>query len=398
MSNYTNLTPTTEDPTDIYGIICVGNDNTAKLLSASSLTLKAADTSSIDLQLSDGVLSANLKPYSINMVNLAQSLSDTLNKANTAIQPSSLGVFIQAFSPALQSISSIDSGDGFLKRQTDGTYTLSNQFNLPLTFSTNGEGVVPGSNYTGLASTTISYNSIGSPSVTGANATGTWNINISGNSNNVNNIVPVSKGGTGSSTMSGARSNLGLTYATPEDIKGYRFLGSTTANSATVSVAVPNTIKEGDFISGSGIIPGTIVIGGGETNSITLSNPISFTSTDSLFVSYKPDRVLTAGIAAPQLCKAWVNFNGVGILNIRSAYNVRSVIDEGIGNYTINFSSPLIDENYSVTGSVGGLGAHSFRVADELANSRTSQSVRIVTLNSASSGADFSYVNIAIFR
>lgn len=49
-------------------------------------------------------------------------------------------------------------------------------------------------------------------------------------------------------------------------------------------------------------------------------------------------------------CRAWVNFNGVGTVAIRSAGNVSSITDNGTGDYTVNFATPLPDRNYAVSG------------------------------------------------
>lgn len=47
-----------------------------------------------------------------------------------------------------------------------------------------------------------------------------------------------------------------------------------------------------------------------------------------------------------RLAKAWVNFNGTGTLSIRNSFNISSVIDNGVGNYTINFIVPFSNNNY----------------------------------------------------
>lgn len=51
------------------------------------------------------------------------------------------------------------------------------------------------------------------------------------------------------------------------------------------------------------------------------------------------------------LCRAWVNFNGVGTVAIRASFNVSSITDNGTGNYTINFTTALPDANYAPVGS-----------------------------------------------
>ena len=49
--------------------------------------------------------------------------------------------------------------------------------------------------------------------------------------------------------------------------------------------------------------------------------------------------------------KAWVNFNGTGTVAIRDSMNVSSITDNGVGNYTVNFSTAMPDTNYSAVGS-----------------------------------------------
>lgn len=49
-------------------------------------------------------------------------------------------------------------------------------------------------------------------------------------------------------------------------------------------------------------------------------------------------------------CRAWVNFDGSGTPAIRASGNVTSITDNGIGNYTVNFTTNMPDVNYSVSG------------------------------------------------
>lgn len=46
--------------------------------------------------------------------------------------------------------------------------------------------------------------------------------------------------------------------------------------------------------------------------------------------------------------KAWVNFNGTGVVSARASKNVSSITDNGVGDYTVNFLTPLPDGNYAV--------------------------------------------------
>ena len=49
--------------------------------------------------------------------------------------------------------------------------------------------------------------------------------------------------------------------------------------------------------------------------------------------------------------KAWVNFNGSSGITVNASYNISSVVRNGTGDYTINFTNALVDANYSVTQS-----------------------------------------------
>jgi len=44
--------------------------------------------------------------------------------------------------------------------------------------------------------------------------------------------------------------------------------------------------------------------------------------------------------------KAWVNFNGTGTVGIRDDFNVNTIGDNGLGDYTVNFSTALPDSDY----------------------------------------------------
>ena len=57
---------------------------------------------------------------------------------------------------------------------------------------------------------------------------------------------------------------------------------------------------------------------------------------------------LTQGGYPAAVCRAWVNFNGTGTVAIRAAYNVSSITDNGVGSYTVNFTTAMVDANYCV--------------------------------------------------
>ena len=56
-----------------------------------------------------------------------------------------------------------------------------------------------------------------------------------------------------------------------------------------------------------------------------------------------------------RMAKAWVNFNGTGTVAIRDSYNVSSITDNGVGDYTANFAVAMADPNYSY--ALSGVGS-----------------------------------------
>jgi len=101
----------------------------------------------------------------------------------------------------------------------------------------------------------------------------------------------------------------------------------------------------------------------------------------------------SVGTEIGTLCRAWVNFNGQGNVAIRSAFNVSTITDTGVGTYTANFTNPMPDANYSAQvtneASTNNGGAWVTGYAVEGANIRT-----IAT----SASYDSLSVSLAIFR
>lgn len=58
-------------------------------------------------------------------------------------------------------------------------------------------------------------------------------------------------------------------------------------------------------------------------------------------------------------CTAWVNFNGTGTVAIRDSYNVSSITDNGTGQYTVNFATPLNNGNFAAVANYNSTGTES---------------------------------------
>jgi hypothetical protein len=103
-------------------------------------------------------------------------------------------------------------------------------------------------------------------------------------------------------------------------------------------------------------------------------------------------------------CRAWVNFNGTGTPAIRGSGNVSSITDNGTGDYTINFTTAMPDENYACIGTSNLATGFTFVVAPGQAGSpftgtKTTSALRITTQVTGAGGAqDPSQVSISILR
>lgn len=60
-------------------------------------------------------------------------------------------------------------------------------------------------------------------------------------------------------------------------------------------------------------------------------------------------KTFSDAITAVNAAKAWVNVNGTGTVAVRSAHNVTSIADVGVGHYQVNFAIALPAANYVVT-------------------------------------------------
>jgi hypothetical protein len=78
--------------------------------------------------------------------------------------------------------------------------------------------------------------------------------------------------------------------------------------------------------------------------------------------------------------KAWVNFNGTGAVAIRRAFNVSSVTDNGTGDYTVNFTTAMVDANYPCFASTGNPAMAGTSYANQVTNCgrQTTTSFRIL--------------------
>jgi hypothetical protein len=107
-----------------------------------------------------------------------------------------------------------------------------------------------------------------------------------------------------------------------------------------------------------------------------------------------------SGSAPVYAARAWVNFNGTGTVAIRASGNVSSITDNGVGNYTVNFTTVMPDDTYTQvvsSSSPGTASGFAMPGSGAVANNTTTSS-RVFTINQSFAATDFTLVCAAIFR
>lgn len=107
----------------------------------------------------------------------------------------------------------------------------------------------------------------------------------------------------------------------------------------------------------------------------------------------------TSGTEIGRLCRAWVNFDGTGTVTIRAQYNVSSITDNGVGNYTVNLTTAMADTNYAVAlgGSYNNSAQGRIIYQDDRLGAKTTTQV-FVSADNGGAYSDSNQVAVAIFR
>ena len=82
--------------------------------------------------------------------------------------------------------------------------------------------------------------------------------------------------------------------------------------------------------------------------------------------------------------KAWVNFNGTGTIAARDSLNLSSLTDNGTGNYTLNYTNSMSNDNYAKADGGGHW--------TEQSTTDSTATASMLTYSSAASLADYTNV------
>jgi hypothetical protein len=139
----------------------------------------------------------------------------------------------------------------------------------------------------------------------------TLNQNTTGTASNVTGTVAIANGGTNATSAANARTSLGLVIGT--DV-----LAPNGSAASLTSFPTFNQNTTGSAATVTGNATG---------------------STFGFNSGY-------GSVATAYGCRAWVNFNGTGTIAIRASGNVSSITDNGVGDYTVNFTTAMSDTSY----------------------------------------------------
>ena len=124
--------------------------------------------------------------------------------------------------------------------------------------------------------------------------------------------------------------------------------------------------------------------------------------TDILTAKKLRDALNATGNALVYACRAWVNFNGVGVVSVMASGNISSVTDNGVGDYTLNFATSMPNANYSISsGSTELDGAPipvSLRMSGTTPLLKSTSAVRVSTRSTYSATLlDINNISVQVF-
>lgn len=101
----------------------------------------------------------------------------------------------------------------------------------------------------------------------------------------------------------------------------------------------------------------------------------------------------------PQLCRAWVVFDGTqanGLLTLLDSFNVTSVTKTATGRYTMVVTVPFANANYAVCPCANDSVSNTIQYVDSTI-SKTTTSVSIVNRSPGGADQNASFVSIVLF-
>ena len=115
----------------------------------------------------------------------------------------------------------------------------------------------------------------------------------------------------------------------------------------------------------------------------------------------KVSKVLTEDAINDNIPLTWVSFKGTGTVAIEDDFNVSSITDNGNGDYTVNFTSNLPNDDYCCVGmsmrDSDNISALCMKGDSNPATNKKVDSVRLSNRDNANSSVDCANASIACF-
>jgi hypothetical protein len=141
---------------------------------------------------------------------------------------------------------------------------------------------------------------------------------------------------------------------------------------------------------------------GGSNN--TGSTTIKTNNTNAVEIDNSQNLKFNSGYGSVETafaCRAWVQFNGTGTVAIQGSGNVSSITDSGTGEYIMNFTNNMPDDNYCAVCSSGedaNSNISNHHGAQPARDAPLVGSFLINTVSATGSFVDHQFVYVAIFR
>lgn len=141
-------------------------------------------------------------------------------------------------------------------------------------------------------------------------------------------------------------------------------------------------------------------IGGTQTTQMPANSALSFVYRQSNTTWYRNSAPAlgNVGTAPVYAARAWVNFNGTGTVAIRASGNVSSITDNGVGDYTLNFTTAMSDANYSSAITSDNTNTAVLAFGADGTTPRTTTALRLRTANTSGALTDAGVISVSIFR
>ena len=221
--------------------------------------------------------------------------------------------------------------------------------------------------------------------------TGNVTGNVTGSSGScTGNAATVTNGvyTTGTQTIGGAKTFSSAIFLSND---GFRFSsdGAQDTGMSWNSDGVMNVVCNGQ-------VPGQFTTSGWTGNAATATT--ASTVSNSAITAAKLDGN-QSGSAPIFGARAWVNFNGTGTIAIRNSGNVSSLSDNSIGNYSVNFATAMLDENFSTVVTSGRDGSNNDLLQTIVQpGSGAGVQVLLSQTNTGTSRDDSNVVCVSVFR